>query len=842
MVFGVHARADRRRPADETAGPPVEHAARACYHCGLPVAERGPSYRVAIGGVDRPMCCAGCQAVAQAIVSNGLEAYYLRRDALPVSPREAMPASLRELGLFDHPDIQRGFVRTAGEHEKEAALILEGITCAACVWLNEAHLARLPGVTAVEANYATRRARVRWDDRRIRLSDILAAIAAIGYRAHPYDTERSEQIARRERRSALWRLFVAGLGMAQVMMYALPAYLAEAGTMPEDIQGLMRWASLILTLPVVLYSAAPFFRGSWRDLRLGRVGMDVPVALGVGSAFGASVWATLAGRGEVYFDSVAMFLFFLLAGRYLELAARQQAARGVEALARAVPAFASRLSRYPDAAAEEVPVVALAAGDVVRVKPGEGCPADGVVLEGRSRADESLLTGESQPVPKQPGDRMIGGSVNRDSPLVVRVEAVGEATRLARIQQLMERAAGERPRVVVTADRIAGWFVAVVLLVAVVAGLTWWQLDPPRALPVFVAVLVVSCPCALSLATPAALTVATGAMSRLGLLVTRGHAIETLARVTHFAFDKTGTLTHGRLRLARTVCLGSESEATALRVAAALERGSEHAIGLGIAAAVPAEREETPSDLVATPGQGIEGVIGGVRHRIGRREYVQGLHGAPVSDALAAVELAGETAAVLGSERGWIAAFVFSDTLREGAREVIGRLHAAGCDTSILSGDTPASVARIAAETGARHARGGLSPEQKHERIVRLQQDGAVVAMAGDGVNDAPVLARAQVSVAMGQGTELARTHGDIVLLSEDLTPLWRGLLLARRTAAVIRQNLVWAIGYNALALPLAVLGWIAPWMAGVGMSVSSLLVVLNALRLRRVPAMQPMH
>ncbi len=503
---------------------------------------------VEIGGAPRAMCCAGCQAVAQAIVANGLADYYKHRDALPESPREALPAALQELGLFDHPDVQKNFVRPVGEHEREAALILEGITCAACVWLNEEHIAKQPGVTAVDINYATRRARVRWDENATKLSAILEAIQAIGYRAHPYDVTRSEQLAQKERRTAQWRLFVAGFGMMQVMMYAIPVYLAqvgEGGDMTLDIQQLLRWASLLLTLPVIVYSAAPFFTNAWRDLRFRRVGMDVPVALGVGSAFVASVWATLTAGGEVYFDSVTMFIFFLLTGRYLEMMARQKAARGVEAMARAIPAFAERLPYWPAGEAERVAVANLVAGDCVRVKPGETIPGDGRIIDGESSSDESLLTGESRPIRKAVGDAVTGGSVNITSPLVVKLDRVGEATRLASIRRLMEQAATEKPALVQLADRIAMRFVWVLLALAAVTGLYWLNADPSKALWICVAVLVVSCPCALSLATPAALTVATGALAREGVLVTRGHAIETLARADHWIFDKTGTFDGG---------------------------------------------------------------------------------------------------------------------------------------------------------------------------------------------------------------------------------------------------------------------------------------------------------
>ena len=803
-----------------------------CYHCGLPIPAE-VDLAVEIDGTQRQMCCTGCQAVARSIVSSGLVDYYRNRDAMPEQAREAMPDELKELGLFDHPDFQQGFVKPVGEHEREAALILEGITCAACIWLNEQHVAQQPGVTAVDINYATRRARVRWDERHIKLSDILAAIQAIGYRAYPYDAARSEQISQRERRSALWRLFVAGFGMMQVMMYAFPAYIAN-GDMTPDIEAMMRWASLILTAPVVLYSAAPFFSHAWRDVRLARLGMDVPVALGVGAAFVASCWATFIGRGEVYFDSVTMFVFFLLCGRYVEMLARQKAVRGVEELGKALPAFAERLAAWPAQEGERVPVSQLQAGDVIRVKPGEALPADGVVIEGESDANEALLTGESRPVPKRPGSAVTGGSVNVGSPLYVRVTRTGEHTRLAAIRQLMERASAEKPRVVQQADRFAAWFIVALLVLACATAAWWYWHDPDRALWVFVSVLVVSCPCALSLATPVALTVATDALARMGVLVTRGHAIEALARADRFVFDKTGTLTYGEMRVEQVRLLAPIDEAEALRLAAGLEQGSEHAI----AAALQLCGGDAPlpafAALTATTGQGVAGALDGVGYRIGRPAFVAELVGAAVPDVLLDDERSGRTVIALGASTGWLAGFALSDGLREDCPAAFASLRDMGIDLSIFSGDTPSTVEELGRRLGVGHALGGMTPEGKHAALRALQKDGAVVAMVGDGVNDAPVLAQAQVSVAMGGGTDLARNQADIVLLSGRLGSLADGVVLSRRALSIIRQNLWWSFAYNFTAVPLAMSGLVTPWMAGIGMSASSLLVVLNALRLQR--------
>ena len=804
-----------------------------CYHCGLPV-PADVDWSVRVDGEPRTMCCAGCQAVAQAIVDHGLTDYYRQRDALPDSPREALPAVVSAVELYDHADFQKSFVRDLGEGEREASLIVEGITCAACIWLNEQHVAQLPGVIGMHVNFATRRARVRWDERRIKLSAILAAILAIGYRAYPYDAAQSEELARQERRRALWRVFVAGFGMMQVMMYAIPVYLAGDGDMTPDIAALLRWASLTLTLPVVCYSAAPFFRGAWRDLRRRRVGMDVPVALGVGGAFAASVWATVTSSGEVYFDSLTMFVFFLLGGRFLEMTARQRAVSVSEALARLLPALATRVAGYPrDRSQQQVIAAELKPGDVVLVKAGETIPADGCVVEGASSVNEALLTGESAPLAKSPGAKVTGGAVNIDSPLYVAVEQVGEATRLSAIVRLMERAAMEKPAIVVLADRIAARFIVALLIVAALVALAWSLIDPAKALWVTVSVLVVTCPCALSLATPVALSVASGALARAGLLVTRGHAIETLARATHFVFDKTGTLTRGQLTLLEVLPLGDLDAASSLALAAAIEASSEHPIGAALRAAA-GDDLPTLGEVSSEAGSGMRALDRGRQLRVGRPAYVAALHGRPLPAAAAAFADCGDTVIALGSESGWLALFRLGDEVRPEAAATIAALRAAGRQVALLSGDCAPVAEKVARALGIDEAHGGVSPSGKHDYVCRLQAGGAVVAMIGDGVNDAPVLAQAQVSVAMGGGAQLARTQADLILLSENLDHLRRGFLVARRTLAIIRQNLLWAFAYNVVALPLAIGGWVTPWMAGIGMSGSSLLVVLNSLRLQR--------
>jgi len=778
------------------------------------------------------MCCHGCAAVADAIMAAGLSDFYRHRTVNSRRPEDLIPEQLRGLELYDRADLQQSFVRAEDAHVREASLILEGIVCAACVWLSEHHVGQLPGVLEFRVNYSTHRARVRWDERQTRLSEILKAIAAIGYIAHPFDPSRQEALQKRERAVALRRLAVAGLCSMQVMMIAVGLYAGEYQGMEVWIRDFLRWICLILAIPVVTYSAMPFYTAAWRDLRNGRLGMDVPVALAVLAAFAASVWYTWQGGGEVYYDSVTMFVFFLLTGRFLEMTARHRAGQISEALVRMLPATATRLDA--DGSESVVPIAELVPGDRVLVRPGETIPADGRVEDGASSVDESLLTGESLPVPRQRGEALIGGAVNVESPLVMRVEKVGADTVLSAIVRLLDRAQGEKPRLALLADRIAGWFVAALLAVAAGVFLTWWSLrDFDTAFRIMLSVLVVTCPCALSLATPTAIIAATGALTRLGVLTTRGHALETLARTTHVIFDKTGTLTYGRPQVVAVEPVGAGLEPRrCLALAAALERGSEHPIGRALTAAAGAATEAA-TDLRNTPGSGVEGWIGGRRYRVGRPEFVLAASDrAVVSRTDLGVS---STWVALGDDSGPLAWFELTDTLRPGAAAAVSALKARGLVVELLSGDRPEAVAHVAEELAIARAEGGLSPQDKLDRLRTLQDQGAIVAMVGDGVNDAPVLAAAQISLAMGSGTQLAHATADMILLSERLDHLVSGVDMARRALVIMRENFAWAIGYNLVALPLAAGGWLAPWMSALGMSFSSLLVVVNALRLRRL-------
>ena len=791
---------------------------QSCFHCSLPVPEN-TSYTVKIEGKEQAMCCPGCQAVAQAIVDGGLTSFYSFRTDVSPTARAVVPDVLQQLSLYDKPELQRTFVSVDEKNIKQASLILEGIVCAACVWLNERHISALPGVIEFRVNYSTHRARVRWDDSQIQLSDILQAIASIGYIAHPFDPGRQEELYKKERARALKRLAIAGLGAIQVMMLAVALYAGDYSGMDKNLEYFMRWISFLIATPVVFYSAQSFFVSAWRDVKRHQLGMDVPVSLAIGLAYVASGVATVTHTGSVYFDSVTMFTFFLLAGR----CGNKRRARLL--LVKLLPAMATRVTESGD---EIIAVSELLAGDKVRIKPGESIPADGVIMQGRSSVDESLLTGESLPLPKAIGDQLIGGTVNIESPLLMQVEKVGEATVLASIQRLLDRAQTEKPTIARTADRIAGIFVGALLVFATLVGLAWWHYAPAEAFWVVLSLLVVTCPCALSLATPAAMTAATGTLTRLGVLTTRGHALETLARVTHMVLDKTGTLTQGRLSLETVKTFTGIAEKQCLQIAAALEVGSEHPVARVFLSEVQSVLHA--ESIESTPGHGVCGVIDGVTYRLGSAGYVEDV----------ATRLAGQsthsTEVWLANENEVLAVFILSDVLRREAKESVTALKAMGKKVWLVSGDNEAAVAHIAAEVGIEEWRHSMTPEDKLAIISELQAQGAVVAMIGDGVNDAPVLAAAQVSIAMGGGTQLAQASADMVLLSEHLPHLVDAMKMAQRSIKIIHQNLGWALLYNMVALPLAALGYVAPWMAAIGMSISSLVVVINALRLNKLP------
>ena len=799
-----------------------------CFHCGLPL-PAGANWQVEIDGIRRAMCCPGCAAVAQAIVDHGIADYYRNRDGYAATAGDAvLPPQLR---LYDSEEAARNY--RAADGMLEATLSVDGLRCAACVWLIERRLRQLAGVVAADMNVGTGRLFVRWDPAQCRLSAVLGAMREIGYAGYPFDPARHEAQLRRAGRTLGRQLFIAGLSMMQVMMYAVPGYLAADGTLETDMAALMQWASLLLTLPAVCYSAQPFFRGAWAALRQRALTMDVPVALGIAAAFGASVAATVRGSGDVYFDSVTMFIFLLLCSRMLELAARRRAACALERLQHGLPESAQRLDAYP--ASREATTVAAAdlmPGDVILARPGEAIAADALLLEGETSLDLSLLTGESAPQRRAAGEAMPGGAVNAGQPVLLRVVRSAAGSTLATLVRMAEGAGLGKPALAQWADRVAAWFVAGLLLLAVAVFLFWQWHDAARAWPIAIAVLVVSCPCALSLATPSALAAATDALLRRGVLIVRPHVLETLHRATHVVFDKTGTLTMGKPVLRDIALYNGAERAPCLRVAAALEAGSAHPLALALlAAAGPGPAFANAAGIRHVAGEGIEGTVDGVLYRLGSAGFVAGIGGR----FLQPVASSGSSAVWLGSEDGVLARFDLADGLREDAADVVARFIAAGKQVVLLSGDQQAVADDVARTLGIPVALGGRLPDMKLAYVQELQREGAVVAMVGDGINDAAVLRAADVSFAMGGGAVLAQSSADAVLLSGRLSALADAAEGAAAAMAVVRQNLAWATLYNAVAIPAAAVGWLNPWMSGLGMSLSSMLVIGNALRLRRL-------
>jgi len=801
------------------------HEHQGCFHCGLPI-PAGAHYPLEIEGENREMCCRGCQAVAQAIVENGLTDYYKHRTALPAAGHELIPEELQQLALYDHASIQKSFVIEQGGQVRQASLILEGITCAACIWLNERHLRQLDGVLEVQVNYATHRARITWDDEVIKLSRILKEIQLLGYSAHPYSAERQAELRKKQRARDLRRIAVAGLCAAQVMMIAVALYAGAAFGMEQNTAEMMRYFSLFLSLPVMFYAALPFYQSAWYALAGRSVNMDVPVSLALVVAFSGSFWTTLQGGGVVYFDAITMFTLFLLSSRFLERNAQEKSVEAAENLLKLAPAMATKVS---DGQHEIVAVLELNAGDVILSKPGEAIAADAEVLEGESSVDEALLTGESCPVKKQVGSTVIAGSINLDSPMLLKVTGVGENTVLAGIVRLLDRAVAEKPRLAQLADRVASYFTYILLALAVVVGGVWLWLDPSRAFEIVLAVLVVTCPCALSLAAPAAFAAAGAHLLKRGILLTRGHALETLSKVNHLVLDKTGTLTYGKPVLQEIVVLADLAEQDCLVLAASLELASEHPLADSFLSRVEREDLRGVREAQNVAGKGVAGIVGDMAYTLGNRRM------SPLTENLPAPSgiRQGATLVWLCDGQRPLAMFVLSDGLRPQAAELVAALKRQGKKVTILSGDAEEAVAHIAAQAGITSWRSVLRPEDKLAALREFQQQGDIVAMAGDGVNDAPVLAGADVSLAMGGGTQVARSSSDIVLLSESLPDIQRSLETGQASMMIMRQNFIWAIVYNLIALPFAAAGLIPPWLASLGMSVSSLVVVLNALRLR---------
>ena len=820
-----------------------EQPIKPCFHCGLPVPKQ-LDIQVKINGKNEAMCCYGCQAVAQSIINSGMEDFYKFRTEPSLRAEEIVPEFLQQLKAYDNPQVQKHFVSDGSEQIREVSLILEGIICAACIWLNEQHLNTLPGVISANINYSNNRAKVRWDNNRITLSEILESITRIGYLAHPYNPDRQQALIEKEKKQQLRRIGIAGVLGMQIMILAVAMYTGEWWGMEEGFKQMFRWVSLAVTTPLLLFASRPFFSAALRDLKNKRVGMDVPVALGIGIAFSASVLHTIQGSGEVYFDSVAMFTFFLLSARYFESGARKRTAEATEALLNLQPAIATKLIVDSDGIFNHqnqtnISVAELSIGDYVLVRPGEHVPADGSIVEGTSGINESLITGESLPVTKTIGDEAVGGSTNTESPLVIKIDKIGDDTVLASIHRLLDEAQNRKPAIAKMADRLASKFVSIILLLASCVAIYWYQIDPEHWVAITVATLVVTCPCALSLATPAALTAASGQLAKLGLLPNSATALETLSKATDFVFDKTGTLTQGNIHMVKAESLDESNIDIHLQIAAALEAGSEHPVAKSLIQAASeinnTEEQIKVSQLDNKAGSGVNGIIDNTHWHLGNINYINQICEQEVSTSLLEQHQINEmTLVALATDKKIFAVFAFDDELRDEAPALIQKLKQQNKTITLMTGDHKANAIRISKKVGIENVFADMKPADKLAQVQKMQQNGAIVAMTGDGINDAPVLAGADVSIAMGSGTQLAAAHADLILLSNHIEHLYTGYQISRRTLKIIKQNLTWAFGYNLLAVPAAATGHVDPWMAAIGMSASSLFVVLNALRLTK--------
>lgn len=793
-----------------------------CFHCGEPVPP-GTDFGVEINGIRQSMCCPGCQAVAQLISGSGLARFYEQRTAYNDRPEEDALSGIEKFSVYDTPELLAEFSDIDGDGKRQAALLLGGISCAACTWLIEQTLGRVTGIERAVVNLQHSKLDIRFDPETIAMSDIFARITALGYEPRPFKSSAQREQLEADRRSDLRRLAIAGLGMMQVGMFGIALHAGDIQGIEARYQLLLRWVSLPVAALVVVYSAGPFFRNAWRHLAQGALVMDLPISIAIGLAFVASVWATLSGTGQVYFDSVVMFTFFVLLARFLESRIRQ---RHLFDLVDAEAALPDLLSLKIGGRWESVPRNRATAGDIALVRAGDTIAVDGTVLDGVSAVREDAFNGEHLPRRVVTGDRVYAGTVNIEGTLQLEVAGSYADSRLAALQRSIEVAQTDKPRLAQISDRIASWFIGGILLVSAITCLVWLQLDASRALWITLSVLVVSCPCALALATPAALTSAASALRRRGVMVRGENALETLARCDHLLLDKTGTLTQGSLQVSRTCLLAQDTEADVLAIAAALQQHSNHPISRAFQGVTPAEGFTDVQYLV---GAGIIGARDTQQYRMGSIAFC--LEAAPdfpppPDDSLywTGIIRDGEPLALIG----------FDNCLREDAPALLSDARARGMQLQLVTGDSSAHASALASQLAIPDIYTGMSPQAKMAHVKSLQQTGATVAMVGDGLNDAPVLQQADASFAVTGSTDLARAQADFVIGEGGLGRIVDTLDTARRCLAVMYQNFAWALAYNISAIPLAATGHIPPWMAALGMSLSSLLVVANSLRLNK--------
>ena len=816
-----------------------------CFHCGLPI-PGGSRIDCSIHDKTESFCCQACAQVCQIINDAGLERFY---EYAPQERQWETPASAPEdVEIFDHLEVQRDFVLQLPDNSLQAQLYIEGIHCPACIWLIEHTLKKMNGVLNAEVNYTKNRLKLNWDPDLLKLSDIIRQIGRIGYRALPFEEDEGLKRAKEMRQDLMFRMVFAGFVLANVMTAAVCLYAGDFFGITDKWRSFFKWYSLVFTTASIVYSARTFFATALQALKARYLNMDVPISIGIAVSFTASIWATLTGQGHVYYDSISMFIFLILIGRYLEVAARESTGSSTRHLLALLPRSA-RLLEENSQDEKLVPLRLIKSGDMLRIKPGDKVPVDGIVISGESRIDESMLSGESLPVHKGIDSKVVGGTMNMNGTLTIEATDIGHRSVLSQIVEMVEIAQNSRVRVQGIADRIVPWFVAVILLLAALTFTywIWWQDDSSMAIMAAVSVLIITCPCALGLATPMAVAVGAGLGGKLGMLIKRGPALEQLTAVDHILFDKTGTLTCGHIRVRHAECLhGIQDELFAQILM--LESHSEHPLAQALATYLSGEgyqsSDYTLESFKNVPGRGIEGVLVNtdqhITMRIGSLGWVEqwGVNVAPaVQQQMDECEAQGLTIAAMFAAKELLGWFALGDELRPEAKAVVKQLQQRGLAVSILSGDREAVVEAIALQLTSdgqppMQLMAEVLPGDKTRYIQSLQQQGQKVCMVGDGVNDAPALTQADVGMAVAHATDISAQAADVVLLG-GLEKVRMAIELSRQTMRAIKQNLALSLGYNALVIPLAVAGLVHPLLAAIAMPASSLLVIANALRIR---------
>jgi Cu2+-exporting ATPase len=786
-----------------------------CFHC-LESVPAGFDAHVIIDNTAEPMCCIGCQAVAQNIIDQGMTDYYKYRTVSAGKVEQLVPEQLAFIKSYDNEDIQDEFISTHNNNS-EVLLSVEGITCAACAWLIEKQLLNLKSVKRVDVNTSTNRAMIHWDKSATPLSELITSLAEIGYKAYPFQSDLEAQQKQQTAKAYIRRLGVAGLMTMQVMMFAFAMYFGMFSGMDSNFEQYFRWISLILATPVILYSALPFLSNAINGLKAKQLNMDLPVSLAIFGAYGASCYATVMEVGEVYFESICMFTFLLLLGKYLEFRARLKASEFTANLQKLLPLTARTL----DERGNEHIIAAkkLKLNDIVLIKAGETIPADGILVKGSTSVDESMMTGEHQPVRKYIDHNVYAGTVNHDGIIEIKINKLGQNTLLNQIIRLQHNALTKRPRLVEITDKVAQWFVAVLLLFASITAIGWYQVDPDVAFWITISVLVATCPCALSLAIPTALTCAVATLTRKGILIKQAHVLETLSKLTLFAFDKTGTLTQGKFSLDVIDILDDNySKEQILDIAAQLESYSEHPIA---SAFKEFKGQRKFDDVQLHPGIGISAQFDNTHYAIGK----SGWFDTKKTNAQATLYI----------NKQAVARFYFVDKVKADADKLINVLQAANLSCHMLTGDASDAGAKVAKKLKLDSVLASCSPKDKQNAVDHWSSQGEIVAMVGDGVNDSPVFASAHLSIAMETGADISKNSADVVLLNSDLASISHLLTIAKQTRRIIKQNLALSLLYNGSILPLAAMGLVAPWMAVIGMSASSIIVICNSLRLLKL-------